>query len=108
MVCILNVNDNGTSPPDPLLRGLHLLPHTDLTVRTLPDVSGPVVKSQQHQQMPQPESMIISHPVQNPSQGPQIMISQTTSPPPLRPRREIFFSTQDFQTDPHNLQSVSE
>ena len=33
-------DNNGTTPPGSLLRGVHPLPHTDLTVRTLPDVRG--------------------------------------------------------------------
>ena len=31
---------NGTTPPGPLLRGVHLLYNTDVSVRTLSDVRG--------------------------------------------------------------------
>ena len=31
-------DNNGTTPPGSLLRGIHPLPHTDLAVRTLPNV----------------------------------------------------------------------
>ena len=31
-------DNTGTTPPGPLLWGVHLLYHTDVTVRTLPDV----------------------------------------------------------------------
>ena len=33
-------DNNGTTPPGSLLLGVHPLPHTDLTVRTLPHVRG--------------------------------------------------------------------
>ena len=100
-------DNNGTTPPGSLLRRIHPLPHTDLTVRTLPDVRGTSghlpdrstgAPARLHDHLPPRPAPLTG----TPNGG------LPNKPPPPGHDGKSGFPREISLTGPHNVQCVSE